>query len=91
MEKEFKYNGFDYRLCQKKGKVAIYFQFLNDKFLGYEVIVLKFTKAFVTHGTFYPDRWLYPKDNDWGLYGWTYKDATKAENKFLELVKKEEK
>ena len=91
MEKEFKYKGFDYRLHKSEGKIAIYFQFLENNFLGYEVIRLKFHKGVHRHGTFYPDRYLYPTDNDWGVYGWTYKDATKAEDKFLELIKKEKK
>ncbi len=58
----------------------------------YEVIRIRKREAesFKRYGTLIelPLREVYPTDNNWGLYGWTFKDLKGAEVYFIKLSEK---
>jgi len=98
IKKNFKKNGYDYKLIKQSQRekdkiIAIYEQLdhLQDaKIVAYEVMVIKFItikKDKPRYNLKVGDEEIrYPSNNDWGTYGWTYKDLNKAEYKYSLLI-----
>jgi hypothetical protein len=83
--------GFEYRQLKRAGNVAIYQQTRKGRspaFSSYEVVILRPYKAWESFGRFFPAGERYPKSEDWGLYGFTYRTIEEAERKFAELTGK---
>ena len=87
LPKEFKYKGFDYKQIERKGMAAIYTQYLDGDFLAYEVVKIRKQKESEFNGIKYEAKEAYPSDKQWGTYGFTYKEANDAWEKFNELQK----
>lgn len=89
LEKEFMLSGFQYLQEKRNEKFAIYSQWLNNKQMGYEVIIIGKQKAGkINRGGIEIEveaKELYPTEKRWGDKGWTYKDIKSAEKKFEEL------
>ena len=81
------YKGFEYVLHKRSDRIALFSQLWDGIFLGYEVVIYKYYPERIIKGRLLKERFAHPKDEDWGDYGWTYKDPNKAEAKFRELEK----
>jgi hypothetical protein len=75
---EFKKHGRILRQVWRDENTAIY-----EYHGGYEVIVIKKTKAGIVMGKEYPDREVYPADGDWGT-----KAITRPASDSLDYLKK---
>ena len=74
-----------------KKKVGVYSVSLNDKIVGYEVLVLRKVKVpdmFKIGNKYngYTHRWSKPTTNEFGAYGWYYTDYKSAEDKVKSLL-----
>jgi hypothetical protein len=80
-------NGFEYVLISRGGKSLIYEQTYDQKIISYEVFSIKIAKAGEVFGKFYPDREVFPGNEDFGYWAWAYISLDKALDKFNELEK----
>jgi hypothetical protein len=81
--------GWMFKQLVRSSRFAIY-EKTSESTVTYEVIeirVKKATSAIFPDGRMvdYPEQELYPRDEDFGLYGWTYGSKDTAETKFLLL------
>lgn len=103
LETEFTYKSFRYKQIQREGRFAIYEQWLRDRYVvdrlpndppegdilyGYEVIVIGELEAAWIVDRDYPEREMYPSSEQWGDEGFTYRELSKANEKFEQLKKK---
>lgn len=67
-------DGYDFRLLERKGDVAIYEQWHRDpvKLVGYEVCVVRIRAAGEIKGQRFPASERLPSANDWGKLGWSF-------------------
>jgi len=88
----FRKNGYDYALVRRSGGAALYSQSKGGVVLGWEVhkvrqIVPQACKGVPSVGT----EWMYvpreklASDEEFGQYGWSYRNLRNALNKFNEL------
>jgi hypothetical protein len=83
---EFGHSGFTLTQLKRAGDVAIYKQSKRKQPAGYEVVVLRPYEAWTSFGKDFPAGEQYPKSEDWGTYGFTYRTIEAAERKFRELT-----
>jgi hypothetical protein len=81
--------GWDFKLIDRNGNYAIY-QKQSESNIYYKVIVIRVQKAKVAHYpggrvVDYPETETYPKDEDFGLYGWSYGSLDAAHAKYNEI------
>jgi hypothetical protein len=98
MKKTFSKNGYDYKLLKSSERignqqVAIYEQLDKDqdmKCVAYEVRIIRFIlikKDKPRYNLKAGDEEIrHPSNEDWGNYGWTYRDLEKAKQKYDETV-----
>jgi hypothetical protein len=82
--------GWSFTLVTRNDKYAIY-EKRSESNVYYEVIMVKFQKARVAkypdgRVVEYPDMELYPGDEDFGVYGWSYGSLDEASKNFTLLV-----
>jgi len=91
----FRKNGFDYRLLQRQGMIALYEQSKNNDVYGYEVhkvrlnssAELKFRNPDGSIRVIQmPECESLASNEAFGLSGWNYQALERAEDKFKELV-----
>lgn len=93
LEQKIKKNGFIYTRVSRYGNVAIYSQRETelDPIIAYEVFEIKSQKAGETRfGDTVVKREakeLFPHNEAFGKYAWTYKRLSRAEDKMLEIIK----
>lgn len=98
LEEKFISKGFRFTQRQRNDNFAIYLK-ENDVpvdsvsyYFYYEVIkiIKRQAESFKRFGTLIelPLRELYPTDNNWGSYGWTFEDLKRAEVYFITLSEK---
>jgi hypothetical protein len=83
--------GWDFTLVSRNGKYAIY-EKRSESIVYYEVVIIRVRKAASVkypNGTVveYPEMESYPRDEDFGTYGWTYGYLDAAQAKFNNLSK----
>ena len=79
-------DGFDLRLVERHGMVALY-EKMKGFHAGYEVVVIQLRKP-KKHpftGVDLPLREAYPSSEDWGTYGWTYTTLERAQARMKRL------
>ena len=72
----------DGKFIKGKGRVAMYKLGTNN----YEVVVFKHKQAENIMGKDYPERMVYPSNEDWGTYGFSYIHRANADVKYEELL-----
>lgn len=85
LKESFQRKGFTYTLVKREGDKAIYEQKIEKKQLAYEVIKIRRHDGYTIGGVYIEPSEIYPSDNDWGTFGWTYKKLETALNKFNTL------
>lgn len=82
--------GFVYELIQRNEFKAIYGQYTKDgDHIGTEVFYIGHAKETEAFGKIFPDREVYPGDNDFGVTAWsTGLEYVRALNKYLSLSEK---
>ena len=98
LEETFISKGFRFTQMKRNDNFAIYLKESNVAldnalyYFCYEVIKIRKreAEAFKRFGKLIelPLREIYPTDNNWGLYGWTFKDLKSAEVYFIKLSEK---
>jgi hypothetical protein len=98
LEQNFLSKGFRYTQRKRNDDSAIYIKENNvpvnspSYYFCYEVIKIRKREAesFKRFGKSIelPLREIYPTDNEWGLYGWTFEDLKTAEAYFIKLSEK---
>jgi len=78
----FRAGGFDHTLLAREGDVCLVGR--SWPHLGgwahYEIVILRRRAPHrLPNGILLPEREVYPAPTDWGRYGWSYVDRTKAE------------
>lgn len=84
LEPNIRKNGFDYRLIKKGDKAYIYEQW-DDEFefvVAYEVFKIKIEKEKLVFGDLMPEREVFPGNEDFGKWAWTYGTLEKAEERY---------
>lgn len=82
----FRSRGFTYTQLKREGLAALYEQCSPGGTPAYEVVHLLVSPAQDILGKPYPEREVYPNDEQWGKRGWTYSRLDKAEAAFARLV-----
>jgi len=82
-----KKDGFDLKQIARQRNWAVYEQSKAGKVTSYELIQIKISKATEIYGRSYPDREVYPSNEDWGLLGFTISDKDEALKRLAALVK----
>ncbi len=82
--KEFKSNGFQFRLLKREGLVALFEKSKSGhRELSFEVVILQVNRERTfPNGITTPERETMPSDEQWGAYGWTCQDRESAETEF---------
>lgn len=86
---ELKVQNRTLKQIKRQGKVALYELYgANEMLYGFEVIVVKIRKAEHSFGKDYPEREVYPSNEDWGSFAWSYgrNDREMAERTFVRLL-----
>lgn len=71
---------------QRRGDHAIYQQIGRNGAVHFVVFKILKRKASQIGKQFIKAAEMVPSDAHWGLYGWTFKELEKAQNKFLEVT-----
>jgi hypothetical protein len=87
IKEKFTREGYTHTLLKRKGDVAIYEQRKTKNNVAYEVIVISRHDGYTLGGAYIEPAETYPSNSEWGVKGFTYRDLTKAEEKFISLVK----
>ena len=69
-------NGYEYEQVWRKGMTAIYKQLRTED--TYEVIKIKISPASEVFGKSYPEREVYPGNEEWGKLAWTVRGLKEA-------------
>lgn len=87
LQKEIRTNGHIYRQLDRTNNTAIYSQHTKDgQLAGYEVFIIRISPEQVIMGKQYPERELYPKNEDFGKTAWSVGiDETHALKRFKEI------
>lgn len=94
VQSEFRSNGLRYRQIKRRGIVTLYsVSSKAGKLYGYEVAILKVARAKPAleikgrHVAESPEREVYPRNEDFGVYGWYHQTREDAERRFNEALK----
>ncbi len=88
---DFRSDGFSHQLIKREKDVAIYRKFkVVDKYLieSYEVIIVRNREEYTIAGKTIPAAEIYPNNEAWGTFGFTYSDYQEAYRKFCNLKAK---
>jgi hypothetical protein len=76
LDAEFKVQNRSLKQIRRSGMVALYELYGANKLLyGYEVVIIRRRPAEEAFGKAYPERELYPSNEEWGTRGWSYGTA----------------
>jgi hypothetical protein len=92
LKENIRKNGYDYRLLERGERSFIYEQWDDeDNFIvAYEVFRLKISKAKEVFGDIMPEREVFPGNEDFGVWAWSYRNLEKAYEKYTRLESGEE-
>jgi hypothetical protein len=82
----FRKDGFELRVVQRQGNVALLVKSKPDQSESFEVVILQHRPAETIHGKHYPAREVMPRPEQWGKYGFTPFNLELAEIKFTQLT-----
>src|SRR6266404_3390430 len=88
LSREFRHAGFSLTRLKRAIDVAIYRQSKNEHHPSYEVVLIRKSEARSAFGHEFPAAEYYPRSEDWGTYGFTYRTIEGALAKFAELTGK---
>src|SRR6267378_2132639 len=91
LETELKVQNRTLKQIKRQGRVALYELYgANGMLYGFEVVFIKIAKARNVFGKDYPEREVYPGNEDWGSLAWSYgrNDRDLAEETFLRCLAK---
>lgn len=82
--------GFRHTQMKREGDIAIYKRQMvdNSSVTHYEVVVITKHNGTTIEGNYIEPGELYPSSSQWGDKGWTCHDLTRAEQKFIEVQKR---
>lgn len=82
---EIRKNGFIYTLHKKGEKTYIYQQYCpeTERVMGWEVFQIKVDKPKVVFGVELGEREIFPGNEDFGKWAWSYSSYDKASEKFI--------
>jgi hypothetical protein len=85
----FTSGGFDMRLVQRRGDLAIYAQCRKDKIVSYEVVKIahKPTRR-LPDGSVAPPCEAYPSPSEWGRTAWTCVSIERAQERLAGLLER---
>ena len=79
-------DGFEFRLIDRRGDVALFKKSkLGRQF--YEVVIVQELPAGTIFGRSYPAREAMPPSEAWGIHGWSLTTAERAQEKLAELLR----
>jgi hypothetical protein len=88
---EFKVQSRTLKQIKRQGQVALYELYCAQGMLiGYEVVVVRIRKQHEAFGRNFPAMEVYPGNEVWGAYGWSYqaRDSVGAQKRFGTLLPK---
>lgn len=92
LENKIRKNGYEYRLVERGEKAFIYEQWDDeDNFtVAYEVFRLKIAKSKEVFGDIMPEREVFPGNEDFGVWAWSFSTKERAYEKYNRLESGEE-
>ena len=75
-------NDHDYKQVRRGMRSCVYEQKYEGRLIGWEVFLIKVAPKEEIHGYHYPDREVYPCDEDFGYKAWTFRDYDRAIERF---------
>ena len=78
-------NGFKYTLVLREGRLAIYCQQVSAKTKCFEVFIIKTRPAKEIYGKKYPEREVFPANEDFGYTAWSCNTLDRAKMRFINL------
>jgi hypothetical protein len=79
-------DGFSHELLEQADLVCLVRRSKGNRQIHFEVVVLQWSKGRTwPSGRISPDGWHYPSSEQWGTYGWTYRDLVEARPKYHSL------
>jgi len=82
----FRKSGWDYRLLERDGDVAILEQTKAGCDVRYEVVIVQRHNGYEIGGSVVPAGEVMPSPEMWGVKGWTFMDIESAKRKADSLV-----
>lgn len=86
LELEIKKNGFVYKQEHRTDNVALYSQWDEGRIICYEVFRIWVQKAREWNGKTFPEKEVYPRDEDFGYSAWAPNSLQRAESIYDKLV-----
>lgn len=80
LDTKFRQKGFTLEQVKREGNMAIYKRWKEGQQPHYELIYITSHNGYEIGGNVIPPSEVYPNDNMWGMYGWTYKELETALN-----------
>ena len=92
LAKEIRKNGFIYNSHKKGDKAYIYQQYCpeTERVMGWEVFQIKVDQPKVVFGVELGEREIFPGNEDFGKWAWSYSNYEMAEKKFIYLENRSE-
>jgi hypothetical protein len=81
LAKTFKRNGFTHNQVVRESNIAIYRRakrIRSKEIERFEVVIIRVLPEHIAFGRLFPEREIYPRSEEWGTYGWTYRDMEAA-------------
>ena len=85
LKEEFTRKGFTHLLVKREGDKAIYAQKKGKRIFAYEVVIIRRHDGYTLADTYIEPAETYPSDSEWGIFGYTFSDLTRAEEKFKKI------
>lgn len=86
LQTERRKNGFRYIQIRRGDKSFVYGQYLNTDLIGFEVFERRVSKEHTApNGIHFEEAEIFPHDEAFGLWAWSYSTQSKAMQKFEEL------
>ena len=87
IQPHFRHDKFDYEQIHRKGNVAVFRQSKGGKTYGFETVIIGHRRAgTLPDGTHFPEGEAYPRSEEWGTRGWSYRDESDAMAKAITLA-----
>lgn len=86
---ELKVQNRTMKLLKRRGRVALYSVYGPQGLLyGYEVVVIRIRKEHEAFGKYFPETEALPRNEEWGIYGWSFQagNLAGAEKRWLSLL-----
>ena len=83
---ELSHKGFDFNLIDRNGDVAIYSVNKKGRFQVFEVIRIKRHDGYSIAGNSFEPSEIYPRDNLWGLDGFTCMSLKGAKKRMQKII-----